>query len=214
MWLVRLLPGMGPPTESPRSSTGKTKIRIKPSATLPPANVNAKTIVAAYREQITAFHRSCGGRVDLIHTAFCAIAEHNGKPPMPAQALAGMLDLTAEDLKDGPCVVSEVQLTAAFERMVRPQDNGDEFREKVMAVVEQQTKRASHAQQEMLKIKPALARLHEACGGSTKALFNFFMDLLPDEMSGQYTQEMWAAMVMKSPPNAATIGLDHFVECF
>ena len=42
--MIRLLPGMGPPTETPKTSTGKNKIRIKPSTTLPPANVNAKTI--------------------------------------------------------------------------------------------------------------------------------------------------------------------------
>ena len=39
-----------------------------------------------------------------------------------------------EDLKDGPCIASEVQLTAAFERMVKPQDNGDNFKEKVVFV--------------------------------------------------------------------------------
>ena len=36
----------------------------------------------------------CGGRVDHIHALFCAIAEHNGKPPMPSQIMAAMLDLT------------------------------------------------------------------------------------------------------------------------
>jgi hypothetical protein len=34
-------------------------------------------------------------------------------------------------MKDSPCIASEVQLTAAFERMVKPQDNGDNFKEKV-----------------------------------------------------------------------------------
>jgi hypothetical protein len=121
MWLVRLLPGMGPPTETPKTGTGKNKIRIKPSTTLPPANVNAKTIgeffdgseidsflpnhvwaiavncqvaVSAHREAISEFHRACGGRVDYIHALFCSIAEHNGKPPMPPNIMAAMLDLT------------------------------------------------------------------------------------------------------------------------
>ena len=38
-------------------------------------------------------------------------------------------------MKDGPCIASEVQLTAAFERMVKPQDNGDNFKEKVVFFV-------------------------------------------------------------------------------
>jgi hypothetical protein len=37
-------------------------------------------------------------------------------------------------MKDSPCIASEVQLTAAFERMVKPQDNGDNFKEKVCIV--------------------------------------------------------------------------------
>jgi hypothetical protein len=40
-----------------------------------------------------------------------------------------------EDLKDTPCIASEVQLTAAFERMVKPQDNGDNFKEKVPSML-------------------------------------------------------------------------------
>lgn len=50
--------------------------------------------VAAHRDAITEFHRVCGGRVEHIHALFCAIAEHNGKPPMPSQIMAAMLDLT------------------------------------------------------------------------------------------------------------------------
>lgn len=48
MWMLRLLPGMGPEAKAPiqRDLTGKTVIRLKPSAALPPANVNARTIGA------------------------------------------------------------------------------------------------------------------------------------------------------------------------
>ena len=42
---------MGPPTETPKTGTGKNKIRIKPSTTLSPANVNAKTIGEIFDER-------------------------------------------------------------------------------------------------------------------------------------------------------------------
>jgi hypothetical protein len=56
--------------------------------------VNGQGAVSVHRDAISAFHRASGGRVDYIHALFCAIAEHNGKPPMPPNIMAAMLDLT------------------------------------------------------------------------------------------------------------------------
>lgn len=55
MWMLRLLPGMGPGTEAPphKQTAGKTMIKLKPSAALPPANVNAKSIGALFTTQHT-----------------------------------------------------------------------------------------------------------------------------------------------------------------
>eukprot|EP00287_Rhodomonas_sp_CCMP768_P004180 CAMPEP_0196734858 /NCGR_PEP_ID=MMETSP1091-20130531/13477_1 /TAXON_ID=302021 /ORGANISM="Rhodomonas sp., Strain CCMP768" /LENGTH=56 /DNA_ID=CAMNT_0042078429 /DNA_START=87 /DNA_END=254 /DNA_ORIENTATION=+ len=54
MWMLRLLPGMGPGPEKPAPAvpTSGVKIKIKPSAALPPQNVNAKQIVGNFHTQI------------------------------------------------------------------------------------------------------------------------------------------------------------------
>ena len=56
--MLRLLPGMGPETKGPaqKDLTGKNVIRLKPSAALPPANVNAKTIGEEAPEPAAAMH--------------------------------------------------------------------------------------------------------------------------------------------------------------
>mmetsp|Transcript_33889 Transcript_33889/g.66107 ORF Transcript_33889/g.66107 Transcript_33889/m.66107 type:complete len:474 (+) Transcript_33889:155-1576(+) len=216
MWMLRLLPGMGPETKAPaqKDLTGKTVIKLKPSAALPPSNVNARSIVANFKEDLYAFHKTCGGRVDQIHALFCHIAEHNGKPPLPPQTMAALLELTMEEMKEVPCIVSDVSLVKAFEKMVKPDDTGANFESKVMVVVRQTTSRCNHATAEVEKLRGRFAELHAACGGSSTSLFTFFMDLLPEEHRGQYTQPMWNVMVMKCPQTTTVIPLDHFVACF
>uniref|UniRef100_A0A6U2CUH8 Uncharacterized protein n=1 Tax=Hemiselmis andersenii TaxID=464988 RepID=A0A6U2CUH8_HEMAN len=216
MWMLRLLPGMGPETKAPaqKDLTGKTVIKLKPSAALPPSNVNAKSIVATFKEDLYAFHKSCGGRVDLIHALFCQIAEHNGKPPLPPQTMAALLELTMEEMKEVPCIVSDVSLVKAFEKMVKPDDTGANFESKVMVVVRQTTARSNHASVEVEKLRNKFTELHLACAGSATSLFTFFMDLLPEEHRGQYTLPMWNVMVMKCPQQTTVIPLEHFITCF
>uniref|UniRef100_A0A6U6BCV3 Uncharacterized protein n=1 Tax=Guillardia theta TaxID=55529 RepID=A0A6U6BCV3_GUITH len=156
----------------------------------------------------------CGGRLDLIHMMFCQIAEHNGKPPIPPQSMLLLLELTPEDCKEHPVIVSDVALEKAFAKMIKPEDNADVFYTKVISVVEQQVARSKHATVEIEKLRPAFKELHEACGGSSKALFAFFMELLPEEQRGQYSLPMWVSMVMKLPPQTTHIELDHFTDCF
>eukprot|EP00281_Chroomonas_sp_CCMP1168_P032199 CAMPEP_0206251000 /NCGR_PEP_ID=MMETSP0047_2-20121206/21785_1 /ASSEMBLY_ACC=CAM_ASM_000192 /TAXON_ID=195065 /ORGANISM="Chroomonas mesostigmatica_cf, Strain CCMP1168" /LENGTH=280 /DNA_ID=CAMNT_0053676913 /DNA_START=116 /DNA_END=955 /DNA_ORIENTATION=+ len=189
-------------------------IKLKPSAALPPANQNAKSIVGQFKEEIYSFHKACSGRVDQIHTLFCHIAEHNGKPPIPPQTMAALLELTMAEMQEVPCIVSEVQLLTAFQKMVKPDDSGNNFENKVIAVVRETTRRARHAQSEVAKLRPAFEELHESCKGSAVGLYNFFMELLPEEHRKQYTQPMWNVMVMKSPQTATHIPLEHFIQCF
>jgi len=216
MWMLRLLPGMGPGPEKPAPAvkTSGNKIKIKPSAALPPQNVNAKTIVQKFHPQIEALHRATKGRLDLIHAVFCQISETNGKPPMPPQILFSLLELTPEDVKEQPVFISDVTLIRGFEKMVKPDDGGDSFYEKVITVIEVQVKRSMHAETEIEKLKPAFLELHNGCKGASKQLFAFFMELLPEDQRQQYSFEMWITMVMKMPPTSATIPLAHFTEQF
>ena len=216
MWMLRLLPGMGPETKKPDeyNTTKREKIILRPSAALPPANVNAKQIANKFTSQIREMHKMCGGRLDLIHMMFCQIAEHNGKPPIPPQSMLLLLELTPEDCKEHPVIVSDVALEKAFAKMIKPEDNADVFYTKVISVVEQQVARSKHATVEIEKLRPAFKELHEACGGCSKALFAFFMELLPEEQRGQYALPMWVSMVMKLPPQTTHIELDHFTDCF
>lgn len=49
-------------------------------------------------------------------------------------------------MREVPCMVSEVSLLIAFEKMVKPDDNGENFESKVIVVVRETTRRsaASH----------------------------------------------------------------------
>jgi hypothetical protein len=129
MWMLRLLPGMGPETKKPEPEArpGVQKIKLVPRAALPPQNANSKAIVSGYREQIAALYNLTHGRLEALHVMFCQIAEHNGKPPLPPQTMLALLELTPEDCKEQPVIVSEVQLEKAFEKMVKPDDNAENF---------------------------------------------------------------------------------------
>jgi hypothetical protein len=216
MWMLRLLPGMGPETKKPEPEArpGVQKIKLVPRAALPPQNANSKAIVSGYREQIAALYNLTHGRLEALHVMFCQIAEHNGKPPLPPQTMLALLELTPEDCKEQPVIVSEVQLEKAFEKMVKPDDNAENFYEKVVIVIEQQIKRSKHAETEIQKLRAPFSKLHEACKGSAQGLYLFFMELLPEEQRAQSPMPMWLQMVMRMPPNTKTIPLDHFVAMF
>ena len=49
--------------------------------------------------------------------------------------------LFQEEMKEVPCMVSDVSLTKAFEKMVKPEDTGENFKEKVINVVRITTQR-------------------------------------------------------------------------
>ena len=216
MWMLRLLPGMGPETKKPDAEErpGVQKIKLVPRAALPPQNANAKSIVAKYREQVAGLYALTQGRLEALHVMFCQIAEHNGKPPLPPATMMALLDLTPEDCKEQPVIVSEVALEKAFEKMVKPDDNAENFYEKVITVVELQIKRSKHAQTEIEKLRGPFKELHSVCGGSAQALYLFFMELLPEEQRAQSPMPMWLQMVMRLPPTTKTIPLDHFTQMF
>jgi hypothetical protein len=152
--------------------------------------------------------------VDLVHALFCQIAEHNGKPPIPPQTMAALLELTMEEMREVPCIISDVSLVKAFEKMVKPDDTGVNFENKVMQVVRVVTARTNHAVVEVEKLRAGFEELHELCKGSAASLYTFFMDLLPEEQRGQYSQAMWNVMVMKCPQQTTVIPVDHFINCF
>jgi len=216
MWMLRLLPGMGPETKKPEAEArpGVQKIKLVPRAALPPQNANAKAIVSEYREQVAALYSMTQGRLDALHGMFCQIAEHNGKPPLPPATMLALLELTPDDCKEQPVIVSEVSLEKAFEKMVKPDDNATNFYEKVVVVIEQSIKRSRHAETEIEKLRGPFKELHKACGGSANGLYLFFMELLPEEQRAQSPLPMWLQMVMRMPPNTKTIPLDHFVNMF
>lgn len=152
--------------------------------------------------------------MDLIHALFCQIAEHNGKPPIPPQTMAALLELTMEEMREVPCIISDVSLVKAFEKMVKPDDTGVNFENKVMQVVRVVTARTNHAAIEVEKLRAGFMELHELSKGSAASLFTFFMDLLPEEQRGQYSQAMWNVMVMKCPQQTTVIPVEHFINCF
>ena len=216
MWMLRLLPGMGPETKKPEPEPrpGVQKIKLVPRAALPPQNANSKAIVAEYREQIAALYAMTQGRLEALHVMFCQIAEHNGKPPLPPATMLALLELTPEDCKEQPVIVSEVSLEKAFEKMVKPDDNAQNFRDKVVVVIELQIKRSRHAETEIEKLRAPFKELHTVCNGSANALYLFFMELLPEEQRAQSPMPMWLGQVMRMPPGTKTIPLDHFCNMF
>ena len=78
--------------------------------TQPPPGANAKSIVAKYREQVAGLYAFTQGRLDALHEMFCQIAEHNGKLPLQPATTLAVFDLTPEDCKAQPVIVSEVAL--------------------------------------------------------------------------------------------------------
>ena len=72
MWMLRLLPGMGPETKKPDAEErpGVQKIKLVPRAALPPQNANAKSIVANYREQVAGLYALTQGRLEALHVMF------------------------------------------------------------------------------------------------------------------------------------------------
>ena len=216
MWMLRLLPGMGPEARmpEPEARPGATKIKLVPRAALPPQNANSKQIVMEYREQIAGLYTMTQGRLEALHVMFCQIAEHNGKPPLPPATMLALLELSAEDCKEQPVIVSEVSLEKAFEKMVKPDDNGQNFYDKVVVVVELQLKRTKHAETEIEKLRGPFKELHTSCEGSANGLYLFFMELLPEEQRAQSPMPMWLQMVMRMPPTTKSIPLDHFINMF
>jgi len=216
MWMLRLLPGMGPEARKPEPEArpGATKIKLVPRAALPPQNANSKQIVMEYREQIAGLYKMTQGRLEALHVMFCQIAEHNGKPPLPPATMLALLELSAEDCKEQPVIVSEVSLEKAFEKMVKPDDNGQNFYDKVVVVVELQLKRTKHAEIEIEKLRGPFKELHTSCQGSANGLYLFFMELLPEEQRAQSPMPMWLQMVMRMPPTTKSIPLDHFINMF
>lgn len=119
-----------------------------------------------------------------------------------------------EEMREVPCIISDVSLVKAFEKMVKPDDTGVNFENKVMQVVRIVTARTNHAVVEVEKLRAGFVELHELCKGSAASLYTFFMDLLPEEQRGQYSQAMWNVMVMKCPQQTTVIPVDHFINCF
>jgi len=215
MWMLRLLPGMGPETKKPQTEVpGAQKIKLVPRAALPPQNANSKQIVAEYREQIASLYKMTQGRLEALHVMFCQIAEHNGKPPLPPATMLALLELTSDDCKEQPVIVSEVSLEKAFEKMVKPDDSGQNFYDKVVVVIELQIKRSRHAETEIEKLRGPFKELHTSCKGSANGLYLFFMELLPEEQRAQSPMPMWLQMVMRMPPATKSIPLDHFINMF
>lgn len=216
MWMIRLLPGMGPETKKPDADQrpGVQKIKLVPRAALPPQNANAKVIVVQYREQIACLYKMTQGRLEALHAMFCQIAEHNGKPPLPPAYMLALLELSPEDCKEQPVIVSEVSLEKAFEKMVKLDDTAENFHQKVISVIELQIKRTRHAEVEIEKLKGPFKELHTVCGGSANALYLFFMELLPEDQRSQSPFPMWIQMVMRMPPTTKTIPLQHFTDMF
>jgi hypothetical protein len=98
----------------------------------------------------------------------------------------------------------------------RPRGSGapTSGRGQVITVVEGCTRKAAHATTQIAKLRPALSELHGACGGAAQALFDFFMDLVPEEQRPGLTLEQWNGMVMKVHPKSDKIPLDHFMFSF
>jgi len=51
-------------------------------------------IVEAFAADVRALHESCAGRVSVLHEAFCAVAQANGRPRLPPPAMGALLELT------------------------------------------------------------------------------------------------------------------------
>ena len=112
----------------------------------------------------------------------------------PATTLA-VFDLTAKDCKAQPVIVSEVALVRALERMVKPDDNAENFYEKVIAVVEQKIKRSKHAQTEIEKLRGPFKELHSVCGGSIQRRVHDCLRQLPVRIRHGHPECRWSVVV-------------------
>jgi hypothetical protein len=132
MWMLRLLsPAEAEKPPGQVIEPGRNKIKLKPSAVLPPSNVNAKAIVEKFESTIEAMHAATGGQLDQIHFILSCVAESNGKPPPPPNTVVLLLELEKEDLAEPNVRVSIVQLLKSFQKLVKPDDSEANFEEKV-----------------------------------------------------------------------------------
>jgi hypothetical protein len=133
MWMLRLLAPTT--TETPPGKTiepGRNKILLKPSAALPPSNVNAKEIVGKFEGTIRTLHEATGGQLELLHFILSCISDANARPPPPPSVIIALLGLEKEDLSQPNVRVSFEQLLLAFEKLVTPNDSEENFELKVL----------------------------------------------------------------------------------
>jgi len=132
MWMLRLLsPAEAEKPPGQVIEPGRNKIKLKPTAALPPSNVNAKAIVEKFQSTIEAMHAATSGQLDQIHFILSCVAEANGKPPPPPNTVVLLLELEKEDLAEPNVRVSIVQLLKSFQKLVKPDDSENNFEEKV-----------------------------------------------------------------------------------
>jgi len=165
-----------------------------------PPKPEAIAIVDQFKDEIKAMHEATGGRVTSIHSTFCAICQANGRPPIPPPAMGQLLELTKEETQKQPVCATEAQLFKALYKMPKPDDSADVFKVKVISHLIASTVRCAHSKKQIEVLRPALSALHSGCGGATKDLHAFFMDLMPEEQRSAMPLDMWNMHVMRVHP--------------